>query len=304
MSSNRIATFPSANNIIAQSLKLQSDYNTANTQTASGVKSQYYSGIAGDAQQLINLNSQSAVLTAYSTNITNATNKLNVIQGSISGIGDLLSSIKSQLTSYASGTNASTSGSLITAQANTWKTQLQSLLNTQYAGEYVFGGSVTDSPPVDLSAAGYNPSSFSTADTTYYQGNATIASVRASQDLTVSYGITADNSAFEQVFRALTLLAASPTNASTMSSTIDVMQSSVSAVADMSAQLSTNANILESEGEMHSATLDHLNTSISSLRDVDVAAASARLSQLSTQLQASYSALALVLKLNLSQYLR
>ncbi|OYW14252.1 MAG: hypothetical protein B7X02_00435 [Rhodospirillales bacterium 12-54-5] len=301
---SRIASFPNSNGLIAQSLQLQADYNTTSAQASSGLKAQYFSGISGDTKELVNLSSQYQSITNYGSNITHATNKLNVIQDVVSSINDLLSTVKSQLTSIGSGTNGNSNGALTTTQANSWKTQLASLLNTQYAGEYLFGGSVTDTAPVNLSAAGYAPTSFSTADTGYYQGNSASNSVRASKDLTVTFGITANNSAFEQVFRSLSILAADPTTSATITSTQNMISSAFNSVADMSSDLTTKINILNNESQMQSATLEHLSSSISSLRDVDIAAASANLSQLNTQLQASYSALALVLKMNLSTYLR
>jgi hypothetical protein len=57
--------------------------------------------------------------------------------------------------------------------------------------------------------------STTTADTSYDKGDDEIASVKVADDQTVSYGIAADNSAFEQVMRVLKFVA----NSSTLSST-------------------------------------------------------------------------------------
>ena len=53
-----------------------------------------------------------------------------------------------------------------------------SVLNTQYDGQYVFGGARTSTAPVDLSAFSSGTGSTTTADTSYYRGDGEISSIR------------------------------------------------------------------------------------------------------------------------------
>ena len=91
--------------------------------------------------------------------------------------------------------------------ATTFQTEIEALLNTQIEGRYVFAGSMTDTVPADLSDVAYTPQAglpgTFTADTGYYQGDNLTLSIRADDNFELDYGITADNTAFEEMLRSL-----------------------------------------------------------------------------------------------------
>jgi flagellar hook-associated protein 3 FlgL len=60
---------------------------------------------------------------------------------------------------------------------------------------------------------------------------------------------------------------------------------------------------LKSSAQQQTTYVTYLQTSLSSVKDVDTAQAAAKVSQYQTQLQASYLAVAQISKVNLTQYL-
>ncbi len=175
--------------------------------------------------------------------------------------------------------------------------QMAGLLNTQYNGEYVFGGAQTNTAPVDLTDPTYvaDTASATTADTSYYQGDSQLASVRVSDNQTVSYGVTADNSAFEQAMRALKLVAtSSPLTSATLTSALSLASSALDATSAVQTKLSNAASAMETASAQQTDYQSFAKTLGDSLTSVDVAAVTAQLATYQAQPTASYSAISKV----------
>jgi flagellar hook-associated protein 3 FlgL len=183
--------------------------------------------------------------------------------------------------------------------------QMGSLMNTQYDGQYVFAGGKTDTAPVDLTSFSSGAGSTTTADSSYYKGDDEIASVRVAADQTVSYGVTADNSAFEEVMRVLKFVANSTSlSSSDITSALDLAGTALDDTAAVQAKLSSAASSIETASARQTDYKSYAETLSNDLTSVDVAAVTAQLSTYQSQLTASYSALGKILSLNLSSYLK
>lgn len=301
----RIATYSTTTNLLNQAIGLQAEYSRTQLQSSSGLKSEHYSGISLDSGRLLNLESQFSSLSAQVAAMKSAQTRLDATQDVTSDISTLLETINSQLTISLDGTQTSSAAPVLGSQAQTWLTEMSGLLNKQYAGNYLFGGSMLNATPVNLSDPSYLPLlAPSTPITTYYQGDSTTQSVRVSSSVRINYGVTADNPAFEKIFRALSLVVSNPGDTPTLNQAFDLIKTASTEVADITATLSSKGNILLREVNTQSATLDALDTSISDLRDVDITQTAVKLSTIETQLQASYTTLTTLLKLSLSDYVR
>jgi flagellar hook-associated protein 3 FlgL len=193
----------------------------------------------------------------------------------------------------------------VISSAQQMLTQMGSLLNTQYDGQYLFGGAATATAPVDLSSFSSGTGSVTTADTSYYKGDDELPSVRVADDQTVSYGVTADNSAFEQVMRVLKFVAnSSSLSSSDITQALDLASSALSATSIVQTRLSSAASQIESASASQSDYKSFAQSLSSDLTGVDVAAVTAQLSTYQAQLTASYSAIAKIQSLNLASYLR
>ncbi|MBB5049136.1 flagellar hook-associated protein 3 FlgL [Rhodopseudomonas rhenobacensis] len=297
----RVATFGISEQMIAAALRTQSTMADMQIQEASGVTSSDFGGYGSSSQQILNLQVSVTRAQSYVDAATQASSKVEVMYSAMSSIADVITQFRSVLTAATSATT--TDATTVSQSASDMLAQLASLLNTQYGGDYVFGGARTDQAPVDTSAypAMTSPSS---ADTSYYQGDDELASVRVSESQTVSYGVTADNSAFEQAMRAMNLIANATTlSTDTLNEALDLAESAVDAVGNVQSKISNAASAIERASGFQTEYLTYASTLASDLTSVDVAAVTAQLSTYQAQLTASYAAISKVQSLNLASYL-
>jgi flagellar hook-associated protein 3 FlgL len=183
--------------------------------------------------------------------------------------------------------------------------QMGGILNTQYDGQYVFAGAQTSTPAVDLTSFETGTNSLSTADTSYYEGDNELASVRVSGSQSVTYGITANNPAFEEVMRVLKYVANTPSlTTSDINNALSVVDSAVDDVATVQAKVSSAAAQINTAQSAQSEFMSYAEGLGTDLTSVDVAAITAQLSTYQAQLTASYTAISKVQSLNLASYLR
>jgi flagellar hook-associated protein 3 FlgL len=214
-----------------------------------------------------------------------------------------LENLSAQLSAASTGTSTGTAAVISAAQQMLG--EMKGVLNSQYNGQYVFSGSDVTTAPVDLSTFATGAGSLTTADTSYYQGNDDIVSVQVSGDQAVSYGVTADNPAFEQVMRVLKFVANSTTlSSSDITNAMDLASKALDAVSTVQTKL---ANADKQITTAQSAQLDYQNYAksfSSNLTSVDVGAVTAQLAAYQAQLTASYGAIAKIQSLNLASFLR
>jgi len=299
----RVATFANSQQMIAAALKTQSIMSDQQTQEASGLVSSDFGGLGSTTQQVLNLQVSVTRAQSYIDAATQTDSKIQVMYSAVNSIADLTTEFRSLLT--AATNTASTDAASVTQSAQEMLSTMASLLNTQYSGSYLFGGSRAEQAPVDVSSTTYAAAtSPSTADTSYYQGDSAVASVRVSDSQTVSYGVTADNTAFEQIMRAMNLVANnSPLSTDTLNEALDLADSAIDAIGVVQTRISNASSSIEKASASQTEYQSYAQTLGSDLTSVDVAAVTASLATYEAQLTASYSAIAKVQGLNLSSYL-
>jgi flagellar hook-associated protein 3 FlgL len=299
----RVATFPISEQMVAAALRTQSAMANQQIQEATGVISTDFAGYGSTTQQILNLQVSVTRSQSYIDAATAADSKIQVMYSTVGSIADLITQFRSLLTSASNA--ASTDATTVTQSAQDMLAQMAALLNTQYDGKYLFSGARTGTVPVDVSSATYPAaSSPSTADTSYYQGDDTLAAVRVSDSHVVSYGVSAGDSGFELALRAMNLAANnSPLSTATLSEALDLAASAVDAVGVVQSRISNAASSLENAVAAQTEYQAFATTLGSDLTGVDVAAVTASLSTYEAQLTASYAAIAKVQSLNLANYL-
>ena len=299
----RIATFALSDQMVAGALRTQATMANLQVQESSGLKSETFAGYGSDTQHVVNLQVSVARAQSHIDAATLADSKVQVMYSAVGSMTDIITQLRTQLSAATTGGSTETSSAISSAQQ--LLTQMGSLLNTQYDGQYVFGGARVSTAPVDLTSFASGAGSTTTADTSYYKGDGEIASVRVADDQTVSYGVTADNSAFEQVMRTLKYVAnSSSLSSSDITRALDLASNALSATTAVQAKLSSAASQIESASANQSDYKSFAETLSSDLSGVDVAAVTAQLSTYQTQLTASYSAIAKIQSLNLASYLK
>lgn len=299
----RVATFAQTNSMIADALRIQSVMANEQIQESSGQISSDFGGYGSTAQHVVNLQVSVTRAQSYIDAATMADSRVQVMYSAVGSMTDIVTQLRSQLTAASTGSSTETNSVIATAQQ--YLEQMGSLLNTQYDGQYVFAGGKTDTAPVDLTSFSSGTGSTTTADTSYYSGDSEIASVRVSADQTVSYGVTADNSAFEKVMRVLKFVANSTSlSSSDITTALDLASTALDDTAAVQARLSSASSQIETASARQTDYKSFAETLSSDLTGVDVAAITAQLSTYQSQLTASYSALGKILSMNLSSYLK
>ena len=297
----RVATFGISEQMIAAAMRTQSTMASQQIQEASGQVSTDFAGYGSSTQQILNLQVSVSRSQSYVDAATAAGNKVEVMYSTVNSVADLLTQFRTLLTGASSA--SSTDATSVTQSAQDMLEQMASLLNTQYSGSYLFAGGRTTTAPVDLDSL-TNATSPSSADTSYYQGDGEIASVRVSDSHSVSYGVTADNTAFEQALRAMNLVANnSPLSEDTLTEALTLATSAVDAVGVLQSGISNSAASIERASTLQADYQSFAETLGTSLTGVDVAAVTASLSTYQAQLTASYAAIAKVQSLQLASYL-
>lgn len=219
-------------------------------------------------------------------------------------VNDVLSSFRAALVAIKStDASAETKAGLSTTAALNLE-ELATLLNTQYEGRYLFGGSATTTAPVDLTA--YSVTDPDAENTAYYQGNSTLAAVQVSSEQSVSYGVAASDSAFEKAFRAFSIIADANGNLTddTINAALDLIVEAIDGAAGVQGTLSVNAATLERAQVREEEFQAHLSASLSAVRDVDVTEIAVKLTAYEVQLQAAYATLAKIQSINLLDYVK
>lgn len=304
----RVANFAQHQLTMSYTMRTQSSVAERQIQIASEKRAQQYSSISADASQLVNIERSVARTQQFSRNIDQAVTRLNIMDSSIATLVERATGVLSIMSSAMSGQNISDVP--LEEFAATFLAETESLLNTQHEDRYLFAGAQTNNPAVDLSDVAYTPQAglpgTFTADFDYYQGDTVQLAVRSDETFETTYGITADEPAFEQMLRALSYMdyAGANLDDSVLEEAYSLMKSAVDGLSDIRGRIGASTKVLEAAKNGHEDYLTYSTNLVSTLEDVDVAEATTHLAQDEVQLKASYLSLSRISELNLLQYLR
>jgi flagellar hook-associated protein 3 FlgL len=290
----RVADWAQFQFTMANIQRSQSTLATNQIQIATGKKAQSYSEIAPQSAELVSLERSLERGDQFVSNIDLALGRLGVMDSTFAALQDRAINLKSVISQGLSGDNITEVP--LQQFAATFSDEVASLLNTQLAGQYIFSGSVTDQPAVDLSDADYDPQaglpgSFA-PDADYYQGDDFKHSVRADEGYEVAYGITADDPAFEQMLRALSLEQA-----------LNLIDGAIDGLSDLRGQVGAHSKALQQSKTTHEDFKGFAQNLVSNIEDVDIAQATSELAFNEVQLQGSFMTLARLQSLSLLDFL-
>jgi flagellar hook-associated protein 3 FlgL len=295
----RIGTFSHTSAMITASLKTQARLADQQAKEATGLKSTSFGGLSKDAASVLKLASQSSRLTADNTAASSASSYVQAAYSAVGEIADLATTIKSQLASLVSASTLDATSLATYAQG--WLDDLQTQLNGDLGGVYLFSGDDVDTAPVDFSAATYDPTV--TGDTGYYAGSSTARVFTASDGSTTALSVSADAAAFAQLARALSSIIADPADTDVLSSAIDLVGQAITDLGGMQETLGVQAASLASRIERNTTKIDTLDSLASTLKDADLTEAAVLVVQYQTQLEALYSTISSLSSVSLLKYL-
>jgi flagellar hook-associated protein 3 FlgL len=226
--------------------------------------------------------------------------RMRAMDGAIGQLGDLAERFRAMLVQRI---NAATGDALpLQSEIELMLKEVESQLNVQLDGRFLFAGSRTDTRPVSIPT----PPPTSPADTSYYSGDQVQLSIRADEGVTVPYGITADDPAFGNLIAALGQAreAQLANDMTGLQSALGLMETTIDGLATLRSRLGSNTHRVETIADQQHQSLLYLDELVSGIEDTDLAAAVTRIAQDSATLEAAFLTISQMSKLSLADYLR
>lgn len=271
-------------------------------QVSSGFASQDYAGIAQDASRLLATEIEHGRAKQYSRNITQATQRLEASDASVSAMFDVASELRTMLIQATSDNSGSDVP--VAENARNMLNVIVTQLNTKLGGRYLFSGTRTDTAPITTPVP--DPAIVGIPDTTYYQGDATALAVRADDGVIIDYGLTGDREGFQAIVGALkAAIAGDDTNTPGLLDTaLNLANDAIRELSSYRTELGSNLKTLSSIQTRHEDFVVYAEGIIGEVENVDVTLAITQLATQQTTLEASYTILARIAGLNLTNYLK
>ncbi len=303
----RVANYAQFQLSLSHMNRTQTNLAESQIQIASGKKAQNYSDISLNTSELVNMERSLARTEQFSDNISRVLSRLDIMESTTSIIVDRATEVLGIISQGLSGENID---DLPLQQfSTTFSEEIASLLNKQHDNRYLFAGTRTDVPPVDLTDVAYTPQAglpgTFTADSNYYQGDNIDLSVRVDEDHQNTYGIRANETAFEELLRALSYMdyAGANSDKTVLAEAMRLTRSAVDGLSEIRGRIGANSLVLEQAKISHEDFVTIAMNEISGLEDVDLAEATTILSRNEVQLQASFLSMSRIRSLNLLNYL-
>lgn len=285
-------------NVLSAQQRLQD----AQIKIATGRKSQTYAGIAEDASRLVSLESLQTRVDRILQNNGIVENRLGLMDQAVSTIFDSATELRTLIIQEL---NAPSAGEVpIGAVAQNLLDVVAGMLNTKENGRFLFSGTRTDTPAVQIPVP--DPATFGVPDAGYYQGDSVELTTRIDESITITYGMTADRVAFQQTIAALKAAIQADTTGDNalLSTALDLANSAIQALAGFRTEIGSDLEAIEAANQRSNEFLVFVEGAISDIENVDIPATVAQLATEQTILEASYLTLAQMGSLSLVDFLR
>lgn len=296
----RVSTAGLGQALLRSAMTVQARLAEKQTAQSSGLTEETYAALGSGAGKLISMESQLAALQGRADTTQTALDRAEAMSDAVGSMVELMSELRSTLSSMSTQTSDSVDYNQI---GQTLLEDLQTLMNLQVDGRYLFGGGQTTTAPVDVSLLSV-PTTPSTADNAYYLGDDSVQSVKVTDSASVDYGVTAGESGFEKALRAANMLAnIDASDEDAIAEAYDLATEAMDELLAAQGRLGVNANRLESWLERQDTAASLISERISDVKAVDTAQVAVEIAQYETTLQASYTVLGKLNSLKLVNYL-
>ena len=296
----RVGDFAQHQRMTQLLLDAQTRARATQVQIGTGKVAQRFREVAPDADRLLGTKDALLQIRQFRANNDLVAKRLEVMESSAASLQEVGSRLKVLLIQRLD--SGSAIPGVITPEIQHLLEQAVSDLNVDFAGQYLFSGTRTDTAPVVLDPAF---AGFGGPDDTYYQGDAVTLTVRVDAEREVAYGMTADRPGFEELIGALrTALAGDATDdRALLESALELVNGALPKVADYRSELGAGQAALERINLGHGDAEVYLERQISDIENVDLTEAITRMSQDQMVIESAMATIARLNQVTLADYL-
>jgi flagellin-like hook-associated protein FlgL len=307
----------------------QSNLSILNQQLASGQQNTNLTNYdPTSAHNLLNFQNSITQRQAYVSAMQNVNARLTVYNTTMNDMENIVQ--QAQTLAAQNQTLDNTTVSQLQATVQNYLKQATDDLNQEVGGRYIYAGSRYSTPPVtDLSTLTNTPTvpfSPTTSPTlpvydSQYAPSASPPvttsaaafakdSVTIDQNYSVTYGVTSNDPAFQQMVAGLQLInqatqpgVSAATYQANMANANTLLTTALNSLQGVNAAVAGNINTISQETTAQNTDITNLQNQISNISQVNVTQVGTEINLLQTQLQASYSATGSLLQESILKYL-
>lgn len=296
----RIGDLVHSHRLTGNILQTQARVRDAQADIASGTRAQRWSELADRAGFLAATRQERVLTERLAAENETVLGRLNLVDSTLGNLGELAERFRTLLVARLGEPGPSTLP--LDQEVEQMAKELAGLLNRQLDGRYLFAGSRTDAPPVELP----DPLPTTADPALYYKGDTIELAVRADIGVELVYGVTAAAAPFAELIRALGLAHAAhlADDRAGLEEALAVATGTIEGIAAERARVGVTAARLEDMLEGQRGALVRLDELIAGIAETDLTEATTRLARDQAALEASYLVTARLYQMSLAEYLR
>lgn len=299
----RVATAFQTQTSLNQMQKSNSSLQSLTAQITSGLRAQRYEEIAGDANQLLNLQDLRAKTDTYIKNLDAADSLLKAQESALNTVSDLLVEA-ANLYTLGRNENSAEVRATLAPKAEGIAETFWNTFSSQFNGRYIFSGQASNVAPIQTVPTA-NPFPGDPPPTTYYTGDSTRLATISSPGVTDSFGVTGDNLGFARIVAGLESLMFGLQNNSEadLDGAIDLLRQAQKDLGSMQGQIGGDLAGFELIKDRHENNQIFVQERIDEVEKVDIAEAMTQFSQEEAALEASLLTITRLLQIRLLDFL-
>ena len=302
-----------ANNRLVQSLifNAQDRIQDRQLQLSTLQKSQDYVGIAGEAARLVSVEASERRIDQFLNDNSSVNLRMDMTLNSIDFLKNSLNDARGLVREILDDGNVPDGMDKDDISA-TKMSEIQDFLNVKINGRYLFAGSMTNTQPVVPNSFGTAPTFDGSYETEaepayFYKGDDAQIKARVSENVTLDYGVNADDPGFEKLIRAVRIIretAITDANASDkFNHALSLLNESEDRLQAIELNIGVKVEQLSRTNESLTSTKNSLSAVISDIEHANTFEAVAELTQTQTMLEASYNTVVRLSDLTLNRFL-
>jgi flagellar hook-associated protein 3 FlgL len=302
MAITNVSTYQIFQQTLGDVTKVSSELAQQQGQLSSGNKSRDFAGIANQLQQYLSLNAAISQSDQYLNDNKTAQARLDTTSSILGQLITVATDLNNLIAQRRTGVQVS--GAFQLQLEEKWQI-MAGQLNTSSAGRYLFSGSQVDRPAVDVANF---PSLVvpGVPDDGYYIGSKQDITLRADNNILITYNVRADDPGIQKIFAGMALARQADIENSDelFEQAYQLIQQGVTGVVSTKATVDANKVALTSIDTNHETFKLYWKGLQESIGNTDIVAVSTQVAVNQGVLQAAFQAFAKINSLRLSDFLR